>query len=492
MKKTLLVSSLSLLLFSITSMAQNWVTSGNALSANGTLGSTTNFSVVFKSNNSERGRLTNSGLWGFGTTAPNAKLHINSASGQSALRAQVNASTKFLVHSGGGVSIGSGTTPPANGLYVAGRTGIGTSAPEATLHIFKGSAGSVTAYPLAPLVVENSTACYINLLAPDNTETGILFGKPANNISGGIIYSHFVLPSGLEFRTGGNNIRMVIDSNGNVAVGTLSTDYRLKVSHGLGGLDIENNSTSANWELYTSGSASGDLYFFTKGSLVGSFNASTGAYTALSDERLKTNIHPMNNVLSKIKELKPSTYQFKNTTDKQEYNGFIAQDVMKIFPSLVMHNVETERKLDVYTLDYSGFGVIAIKGIQELQPVIQKQEEKITTLEDEYKLKIATLEDRIAKLEAALASVTANNNGVLEQNKPNPFNKSTIIRYSIPQGSKGQINIYDQAGKLVKALKANENSRSELSSSDLAAGTYTYTLMIDNKTALSKQMLIIK
>src|SRR6188474_1469728 len=119
-----------LLLISIKLSAQNWLTAGNALSANGTLGSTTNFSVVFKSNNSERGRLTNAGLWGFGTTAPNSKVHINSASAQVPLRVQVNASTKFLVNSTGGVAIGSGTTPPANGLYVAGNVGIGTSSPE--------------------------------------------------------------------------------------------------------------------------------------------------------------------------------------------------------------------------------------------------------------------------------------------------------------------------------------------------------------------------
>src|SRR5829696_8475792 len=130
MKKALLVLLLILLLFSINSTAQNWVTSGNALSANGTLGATTNFSVVFKSNSSERGRLTNSGLWGFGTTAPNSKVHINSASGQTPLRVQVNASTKFLVHSKGGVSIGSSSTPPVNGLYVSGKAGIGTSSPQ--------------------------------------------------------------------------------------------------------------------------------------------------------------------------------------------------------------------------------------------------------------------------------------------------------------------------------------------------------------------------
>ena len=123
-----------------------------------------------------------------------------------------------------------------------------------------------------------------------------------------------------------------------------------------------------------------------------------------------------------------------------------------------------ERKIDVYPMDYSRFGVLAIKGIQKLQPIIEEQKEKIATLEDAYKLKIATLEERIVRLEAALATTTANNGNISstinsessEQTRPNPFNKSTIIRYSIPQGSKGQINIYDQTGKLVKAFNANE------------------------------------
>src|SRR6476620_3234592 len=137
MKKNLIVFLSVLIMLSFNSMSQNWLTAGNALSANGTLGSTTNFSVLFKSNNSERGRLTNAGLWGFGTTAPNSKVHINSASGQVPLRVQVNASTKFLVHSGGGVSIGSGSTPPANGLYVSGNVGIGIATPENKLHVFK-------------------------------------------------------------------------------------------------------------------------------------------------------------------------------------------------------------------------------------------------------------------------------------------------------------------------------------------------------------------
>ena len=110
------------------------------------------------------------------------------------------------------------------------------------------------------------------------------------------------------------------------------------------------------------------------------------------------------------------------------------------------------------------------------------------------------MEERILRLEAALQALTANNGNIpnviadasLEQNNPNPFAKNTIIRYSIPQGSKAQINIYDQAGKLVKTLNANAGGQSQVSGYDLAAGTYTYTLMVDGKITSSKQMLIIK
>jgi len=186
-----------------------------------------------------------------------------------------------------------------------------------------------------------------------------------------------------------------IEPGGNVGIGTTDPgNFKLKVSDVSHGLAIENAFTFDNWELYTVGGNSGWLSLFFNGTLKGTFNNTNGNYTATSDERLKTNIKPMGTTLEKIMLLKPSTYQFKNTTDQQVYNGFIAQDVMKIFPSLVLHNLIPERKLDIYTMDYSGFGIIAIKGIQELQPVIEKQKEKI-----------AALEDRIVKLEVALSII---------------------------------------------------------------------------------------
>src|SRR2546423_10173683 len=133
---------------------------------------------------------------------------------------------------------------------IAQNTGIGTATPENKLHIFKGSAGTVTAYGDAPLIVENSTHCFINILAPDANETGILFGKPASNVSGGIIYNDPATPNGLQFRMGGNITGMVLTTAGNVGVGTTSPGgYKLKISQAVGGLDIENSFNGSNWEF---------------------------------------------------------------------------------------------------------------------------------------------------------------------------------------------------------------------------------------------------
>jgi hypothetical protein len=58
---------------------------------------------------------------GIGTTTPmSERLHINSAAGQDPFRADVNTGVKFKIFSNGGTAVGSGITPPVNGLRVSG------------------------------------------------------------------------------------------------------------------------------------------------------------------------------------------------------------------------------------------------------------------------------------------------------------------------------------------------------------------------------------
>jgi len=74
---------------------------------------------------------------GIGTgSAPLAKLEINSASDEDALRVRVNGSTKLLVNKNGGVAIGVlSSNPPVNGLYVKENLGVGTSTPSERVEV---------------------------------------------------------------------------------------------------------------------------------------------------------------------------------------------------------------------------------------------------------------------------------------------------------------------------------------------------------------------
>jgi hypothetical protein len=155
--------------------------------------------------------------------------------------------------------------------------------------------------------------------------------------------------------------------------------------------------------------------------------------------------------------------------------------------------VDQERGLDTYLLNYSGFGAIAIKGIQELQQTIQDQRQEITSLEE-----------RLATLETALKAITFGKlvgsqltgqqmNGVLlEQNHPNNFDKSTTIRYTIPADANAFLLLFDNEGNLVKSVKAPADGKVELSANGLKTGIYIYTLMVNGEPAASKRMMVAK
>ncbi|HEX5152466.1 MAG TPA: tail fiber domain-containing protein [Parafilimonas sp.] len=497
---------IAIIFCSITTRAQNWVNGGNSLTADGTLGTKSNFSLLFQTNNTERGRVTNNGLWGFGTTKPHAKVHINSTAAKDPLNVQVNGATKLLVHSGGGVAVGASVTPPANGLYVSGNAGIGTATPQNTLHVFKGSSGVIGYYD-APLLVENSMHSYVNILAPDANETGVLFGRPnsglpGGNVDGGIIYNSAATLKGLQFRTNGNIVQMVLTDKGKLGVGTAfpgDSRLRLTLDNSENGLSLERPSTGGKWDI-TPGVITGDLFLVSHDVTVGRFNGITGAYAALSDERQKINIKPMSDALENIRRLKPSVYQFKNAKDTVKHNGFIAQEVMKLFPSIVSHHVQPAQNIDVYLMDYSQFGVLAIKGIQELMTVIDDQEKRTAAMQNGYTAKIDQLEKRVGELEMLLKkmidmkdkNVVAFSNTSLEQNTPNPFRNNTTVRYKLPVDSNGEIVVYNRQGAVVKTITANGNGQSVIDAKNMTPGTYTYSLLINGRPAGSKQMLVVR
>lgn len=83
----------------------------------------------------------------------------------------------------------------------------------------------------------------------------------------------------------------------------------------------------------------------------------SGSYITLSDARLKTNIVPVENILSGLTSIQPVSYDWKHKISKREF-GFIAQNVQTIYPQLV-HQITSEELSpssdNVLTVNYIGF-----------------------------------------------------------------------------------------------------------------------------------------
>ena len=83
----------------------------------------------------------------------------------------------------------------------------------------------------------------------------------------------------------------------------------------------------------------------------------------------------------------------------------------------------------------------------------------------------------------------------LSQNFPNPFNPSTLIKYSVPKNSFVTLAVYDLIGQevntLVSGLKDRGNYRVEFNGSDLPSGVYVYRLAISPVDG-SKGFLAVK
>jgi hypothetical protein len=489
MKNRILFILISLSIFSSMKLtAQSWRVDGNTLIADSRLGSNNAFDVLFETNSLERGRITRSGNWGIGTTTPFSKLHVSTANDQG-LRVDINNAQKFIVESNGGVSIGSSAFPPSNGLVVFGNTGIGASpSSQVKLHVFGGTdvnPGGDGGYIVAGSVNATNIAIDDNEIMARNN--GVASTLTFNQDGGNIIIN-------------GTNAK-----NSKVGINTNTPAVDLHLLHGARitgtpinfGLRLTNEgSHNEDWTIYTQDS-DGFLQLWENGVLRGQFNDATGAYSTVSDIRRKKDIEKAPELLDKILKLDVKKYHMLEnaSADKKNY-GLIAQEVEKIFPEVVSHNMQDDGT-DLYTLDYSAFGVLAVKALQEMHQIVRSQQQKIDTLQNlimDLQTNCCNKANSIG--EGSNSDATTNGKEIsgvlLGQNQPNPFNQTTTIHYTIPRGTNAQIMIYDVSGKLVKTERATQSGQTQIDGFNFKAGVYTYTLMINGKLAASKKMVITK
>jgi hypothetical protein len=160
------------------------------------------------------------------------------------------------------------------------------------------------------------------------------------------------------------------------------------------GLSVSNtNNNSYRWTLYTSSATNTPFRLYYDGALKGAFSAADGSYSASSDRNLKTNIIPTGSLLSKVIDLQVVEYNMVGQNEAKKHLGLIAQDVEKLFPSIITPAESNEEGDSHYLMNYSLTGVIAIKAIQEQQVIIESLKQTI----DELKNRLETMERKTNK-----------------------------------------------------------------------------------------------
>lgn len=282
---------------------------------------------------------------------------------------------------------------------------------------FTVSSGYVTLKASATSPIRSVTATTLNpgsnANASWNSSTGALsLGIPRGNTG-----ATGTQGASVTYQWSGTSLRMgVTPYGGSTAWGSY---VNLKGATGSpgpswNGGEVTNNITiKATWGALGLSGGTNNFYLSQRGDNVvyfcfggtnnnkGSFSPSgnmyvSGSYSNGSDIRLKYRLEDISDILGKIKDISAFYYIRKDLNDGVIRIGVSAQDVIKQFPQVVSNNSINGK--EYYSVEYATLGVaIAVNGLKEVHQLVQDNKNEIDLL----KIEIASLKERLAKLEAA-------------------------------------------------------------------------------------------
>ena len=102
--------------------------------------------------------------------------------------------------------------------------------------------------------------------------------------------------------------------------------------------------------------------------------------------------------------------------------------------------------------------------------------------------------DTLTIIEPTSAEVLAPAHATLDQNAPNPFNPSTVVRFALARDGEIDLRVYDAAGREVACLAHGRASKGahtvRWTPSKLASGAYFYVLKTQGDTIARKAILL--
>lgn len=174
-----------------------------------------------------------------------------------------------------------------------------------------------------------------------------------------------------------------------------------------------------------------------------------------------------------LRSVKSGLFDEKSLMYKKKHFGLVAQDLQKVYPDLVY-----EEDNGYLAINYIELIPLLIQSIKELKAEV----DQLTS--GAIRLQSATSSDDISGISHA----------VLYQNIPNPFTDRTEIKFTLPdQATHASICIFNMQGTMLKQIQVSSQQPSvTINGSELSAGMYLYSLIVDGQLVDTKRMILTR
>ncbi len=276
----------------------------------------------------EIGGAKGNAIWNFNNSSGDIRVTANAYfNGSSFIYGATNAASAYTQNGGShswstapsGTAGNAITFTQAMTLDASGNLGIGTTSPQAPLHVKGTNASEI----LRLESTDTTGDCYIRYTDPNGAKGYIGYVESATNN----FAIHNTLNTPMLFYTN-NTERARFDSSGNLIIGQTATP--------LAGDGQFFNSTG-RWTTRQGGGGIYAQFLNSSGTEIGRISNNSNAATVFSttsDYRLKEEVTPMTGALVKITALNPVSYKWKSTGDVSQ--GFIAHELQAVIPDAVV------------------------------------------------------------------------------------------------------------------------------------------------------------
>ena len=258
-----------------------------------------------------------------------------------------------------------------DGSSVANNTGYGNKIDSTTvknLVTYENNASTTTNIldPKGGGVVERYTAAGVKSDSGDvgNLPTGCGSYRFVPGIQTGMTYNS---TNSLSLYAGGSQ-SLTVKNNGQVFMNCTSSQSNTGDTHHVKGpMAFNTNNAGTNISICVGGSRKGYIGAHANG------NSSSVIFSSASDYRLKENITPLTGGIERLKNLKPSTFNWKEDETKTVQDGFIAHEVQEVVPQAVGGEKDGEH---MQTLDPAKLVPLLTAALQELTERVEALEAK--------------------------------------------------------------------------------------------------------------------